>query len=126
MIGAAAAAWLLLTGRTIGISGILYGIVRPVRGETGWKLSFLGGLLAGGLILRMWWPERLPHFEASNFAILGFAGLLVGFGTRLGDGCTSGHGVCGIGRLSLRSAIGTAVFIAVGAASVFLTHHGWR
>lgn len=110
----------------MGISGILYGIVRPERGETSWKASFLAGLLVGGAMLRLWWPERLPHFQGSNFWLLGIAGLLVGLGTRLGDGCTSGHGVCGIGRFSLRSAIGTAVFIAVGATTVYLMRHGVR
>lgn len=123
MIGLAAAAWLLLTGKTAGVSGMLYGLVRPEHGETSWKASFIGGLVIGGLLIRYWWPERIPRFEGANLWLLALAGLLVGFGTRLGDGCTSGHGVCGIGRLSWRSIVGTATFIALGAATVYVTRH---
>lgn len=123
MIGVAAASWLALTGKTAGVSGMLFGMVRPERAERGWQASFLIGLLVGGVILGLVWPERLPQLGAENLPLMIGAGLLVGFGTRLGGGCTSGHGVCGIGRLSVRSIAGTCTFMVVGAATVYVARH---
>ena len=113
LIGTAAAALLLLTGKTAGVSGILEGAVLREKGEAGWKLAFLAGLLAGGVLLALLRPSsftQLPH-PSLGWAVGG--GLLVGFGTRLGGGCTSGHGICGIGRLSKRSLVATIVFMGV-------------
>lgn len=114
LIGTSAAALLLATGKTAGVSGILEGIVLREKGEAGWKLSFLLGLFAGGVLLALFRPSSftsLPH-PSLPWAIAG--GLLVGFGTRLSGGCTSGHGVCGVGRLSIRSIVAMAVFTGVG------------
>ena len=120
LIGLAAAALLALTGKTAGVSGILDGLLRGEQGEFGWKLAFVAGLLAGGAGMLWLRPESFPAspVESLGFAVAG--GLLVGFGTRLGGGCTSGHGVCGLGRLSRRSLVGTILFMAVGMLVVAL------
>lgn len=114
LIGLAAAALLLTTGKTAGVSGILEGIVLRERNEAGWKLAFVLGLLAGGVALALFRPASftaLPH-PALPWAVAG--GLLVGFGTRLSGGCTSGHGICGVGSLSKRSIVAMMVFTGVG------------
>ncbi len=118
MIGVAAAALLVLTGKTAGISGILDGLVRREKSEMGWKAAFVLGLLVGGVGLVLFLPEHLPNQGLRSWPMMAVAGLLVGFGTRLGGGCTSGQGVCGIGRFSTRSIVGTVTFIAVGAITV--------
>ncbi|MCG3183708.1 MAG: hypothetical protein ICCCNLDF_01816 [Planctomycetes bacterium] len=118
MIGAASASLLALTAKTAGISGILEGILTREKGELGWKAAFVLGLLAGGVGLAFLLPENLAREALRPLPMMIVAGLLVGFGTRLGGGCTSGHGVCGIGRLSLRSILGTVTFIAAGALTV--------
>lgn len=123
LIGLAAASWLVLTGKTAGVSGMLYGMVKPEKSESGWQASFLLGLLIGGIGLSLFWPERLPDLGGANLWVFGVAGLLVGFGTRLGGGCTSGHGVCGIGRFSMRSIVGTCVFMATGVGAVYVFKH---
>jgi uncharacterized membrane protein YedE/YeeE len=123
LIGLSASAMLLLEGKIAGISGICAGVLNPARGETGWKASFIAGLLAGGLLLRIFLPRAFDFGIIRPYGTLIIAGLLVGFGTRLGNGCTSGHGVCGIGRLSPRSMAATATFIASGAATVYLVDH---
>ncbi|HWI16238.1 MAG TPA: YeeE/YedE thiosulfate transporter family protein [Vicinamibacterales bacterium] len=113
LIGAAAAALLLATGKTAGVSGVIEGVLLRERGEAGWKLTFLLGLLAGGVLLSLFRPSSfttLPH-PSIGWAIGG--GLLVGFGTRLSGGCTSGHGICGLGRLSKRSFVAVLVFMGV-------------
>jgi len=118
MIGAASASLLALTAKTAGISGILEGILTREKGELGWKTAFVLGLLAGGVGLAFLLPENLAREALRPLPLMIVAGLLVGFGTRLGGGCTSGHGVCGIGRFSLRSILGTVTFIAAGALTV--------
>ena len=120
LIGASASAMLLLEGKIAGISGIFAGLLRPVRNETAWKASFVAGLLAGGFLLRIVLPGAYDFGIVRSYGVLTLAGLLVGFGTRLGNGCTSGHGVCGISRLSLRSMVATATFVAAGAATVYV------
>ena len=120
LIGTAAAALLLLTGKTAGVSGILDGVLRREKGEWAWKAAFLLGLVAGGVILRFTMPETLAVGAPRALPLVAIGGLLVGFGARLGGGCTSGHGVCGIGRLSLRGLAGTVVFMVTGALTVFL------
>ena len=123
MIGLSASAMLLLEGKIAGISGIFAGVLNPARGELLWKSSFVAGLLAGGAVLRMFLPGAFNLGMVRPYVVLAAAGLLVGFGTRLGSGCTSGHGVCGISRLSIRSIVATATFVTGGAIVVYLCNH---
>lgn len=122
LIGLAAALLLLGSGRIAGISGVLGGLLRPNRGDVAWRLAFVLGLLAAPLAygLRAAWP--VPRIDAGTGALLA-AGLLVGLGTRYGAGCTSGHGVCGLARLSPRSLAATLAFMAAGFATVYLVRH---
>lgn len=120
MIGLSAAGLLVLTGKTAGISGIIEGILRREKGELGWKLAFALGLVIGGVVLVIAMPSALPASAPRALPWVIAAGLLVGFGTRLGGGCTSGHGVCGIGRASGRGFVGTCVFMAVAALTVLV------
>lgn len=124
MIGVSAWLLLALNGRIAGISGILGGLLVPSgRAEAAWRSLFLGGLVAGVLVHR-WLIDPAAAIQITgNWPILIAGGLLVGFGTRLGGGCTSGHGVCGIGRLSLRSVTATVVFMVAAAATVFAVRH---
>ena len=121
LIGLAAAVLLLLDGRIAGISGILGGIPEP--GGRSWRLAFLVGLIAAPALYRMVGGSLAITVEAPP-VLLVLGGLLVGFGSRLGSGCTSGHGVCGLARLSPRSLVATAIFMAAAVATVFVTRHG--
>jgi len=122
MIGAAAAMLILYNGRIAGISGVLGGLLNAARGERGWRLAFLAGLVAAQLPLLL--GDALPAATiAATPPVLIVAGLLVGLGTRYGAGCTSGHGVCGLARLSPRSLAATATFMLAGFLTVYLTHH---
>ena len=123
LIGLAAALLWLGLGRIAGISGIVGGILPIRRKEAAWRAAFLAGLLAAPLLLGLAAGYSAPAPVLESVDLLAVAGLLVGFGTRLGSGCTSGHGVCGIARLSPRSLISTAVFMATAAATVFLVRH---
>jgi uncharacterized protein len=123
LIGASASAMLLLNGKIAGISGIFAGVLRPVKGDTLWKICFLAGLIGGGGLLRIFDPHAFDFGIVRSPGVLALAGLLVGFGTRLGNGCTSGHGVCGVSRLSARSIVATATFITSGAIVVYLVNH---
>lgn len=120
LIGIAAGAFLILNGRIAGISGVLGGLLTPRRGDAGWRAAFIAGLVAGGVGLALLYPGAFPDSIGSSTAKLVAAGLFVGFGTRLGGGCTSGHGVCGMARLSPRSLVATATFITTGAITVVL------
>jgi uncharacterized membrane protein YedE/YeeE len=120
LIGLSASAMLLIEGKIAGISGIFAGVLQPIRGEVLWRATFLAGLLAGGLLLRRFLPSAFDFGIIRPFPVLVVAGFLVGFGTRLGNGCTSGHGVCGVSRLAPRSMVATATFIAAGAVTVYL------
>ena len=123
LIGLAAAALLLLLGRIAGISGIVGGLLQPSKGDTGWRLAFVLGLLAAPTVYTLFQP--LPEIEVStDLPVLLAAGLLVGVGTRYGSGCTSGHGVCGLSRLSPRSLAATLAFMAAGFATVYMVRHG--
>lgn len=123
LIGGASTALMLLNGRIAGISGILGGLLAPQGGEVGWRAAFLVGLLlAAPLYLAFGGALPAVRIDAS-LGVFVIAGLLVGFGTRLGSGCTSGHGVCGIGRLSPRSIAATLVFMATAILTVFVTRH---
>ena len=123
MIGLSASAMLLLEGKIAGISGIFAGVLNPAKGEMLWKSSFVAGLLAGGVVLRMFFPGAFNFGIVRPYGVLAAAGLLVGFGTRLGNGCTSGHGVCGVSRLSPRSIVATATFVTSGAVIVYFGNH---
>lgn len=123
LIGLSASAMLLLDGKIAGISGILAGILKPVAGDTLWRICFLAGLLTGGMALRVFLLTAFDFGIIRPLPILIIAGLLVGFGTRLGSGCTSGHGVCGVSRLSPRSLVATTTFVFTGALTVYLLNH---
>lgn len=123
LIGLAAVLLMLFHGRIAGISGILGGLVPPRAGDMGWRLAFLAGLI-GGAALMAWAGGMVPTVPPRSLAVVAIAGLLVGVGTQLGGGCTSGHGVCGLARLSPRSLAATAIFMAAGAAVVFLVRSG--
>ncbi len=123
LIGLAAALLMLTTGRLAGISGIFGGCLDPGTSDKGWRIAFIGGLILAPLtasLARV--PVPLPEMPASWIVIVA-AGLLVGFGTRLGSGCTSGHGVCGIARLSPRSIAATCIFMGAAILVVALTRH---
>ena len=123
LIGAAAALLLWLNGRISGISGIVGGLLAPRISETGWRVAFVVGLLLGGFGYMAATGGALPVRMTASLPVLVAAGLLVGFGTRLGSGCTSGHGLCGIARLSKRSIVASAVFFAVAMLTVFIVRH---
>ena len=123
LIGLSAAAMLLFNGRIVGISGIIGGLLRPTHGETLWRAVFVVGLITGGFIMAQLTPRSFDIGVSRSAGALLCAGLLVGFGTRLGNGCTSGHGVCGISRGSVRSLVATAVFMATGGAVVYFVNH---
>lgn len=122
MIGAAAALYLLLNGRIAGISGMLGRLIDPAATDRASPLAFLVGLIAAPWLWRLVAPLPPVTVSASN-AMLIVAGLLVGFGTRYGSGCTSGHGVCGLSRGSARSWVATVTFMAFGLLTVFLLRH---
>lgn len=122
LIGVAAAMLLLLNGRIAGISGILGGLLRPGKGDTGWRVAFILGLLAAPLLYQLAAPLPEVRVEADTASLV-LAGILVGIGTRYGSGCTSGHGVCGLSRFSLRSLVATAAFMAAGFVTVFVVRH---
>jgi uncharacterized membrane protein YedE/YeeE len=122
MLGLAAALFVLLNGRVLGISGILGGLVKPQAGDVGWRIAFIAGLIAAPVLWRLFAPLPVARVEAS-LPVLVIAGLLVGWGTRYGSGCTSGHGVCGLARLSPRSLAATLAFMAAGFATVYIARH---
>ena len=124
LLGVASAAFILINGRILGISGILGGLLVPRRGDVSWRVFFLAGMLLAPAILALGWPQRIvvPRIDADNFTII-VAGVLVGLGTRYGSGCTSGHGVCGLSRLSPRSLVATLAFMASGFATVYIVRH---
>jgi uncharacterized membrane protein YedE/YeeE len=121
LIGLASAILLLATGRLAGISGMLEGVLRPQRAGAGLALAFLIGLPIGAIAI---WPKMLTPVEISGTGpLLIAAGMLVGFGTRIANGCTSGHGVCGLPRFSVRSIAATGIFMATAMLTVFVTRH---
>ena len=120
LIGLAAASLLLFHGKIAGISGIVGGITNPEKSDRAWRVAFVVGLLLGGLALGIVYPVALPSTFDGSLVYLAVAGLFVGVGTRMANGCTSGHGVCGIGRFSPRSVIATLTFMATGAATVYV------
>ena len=122
LIGAAAAILLLFNGRIAGVSGILGGLLRPMAGDIGWRMAFVLGLVGAPLVYGFATPLPFVHVDADTTTLI-VAGLLVGVGTRYGSGCTSGHGVCGLSRLSPRSMAATAAFMIAGFVTVFIARH---
>jgi uncharacterized membrane protein YedE/YeeE len=122
LIGVAVALFFVLNGRIAGISGIVGGLLRPAAGDVSWRVAFLAGLVAAPLVYGAFAALPVPRIDA-GYAVLVAAGMLVGVGTRYGGGCTSGHGVCGVSRLSPRSIVATLAFMAVGVATVFVVRH---
>ena len=120
LIGLAVSLMMFFNGRVTGISGIIGGILKPQKNDLNWRLFFVGGLVFGGIFLQILIPKVFIQVSSAFWFDYIIAGLLVGFGTLLGNGCTSGHGVCGISRLSIRSIVATVVFISFGIISVFL------
>ncbi len=118
IIGIAVSIMLLFNGRVTGISGIIGGLFNKETLDKHWRIQFLIGLFLGGFVLRFMYPEAFTFISSANKIDFIFAGFLVGFGTLLGNGCTSGHGVCGISRLSIRSIASTLIFIIFGIVSV--------
>lgn len=123
IIGIASAIMLLYVGRIAGISGIFGGLLNAKKGDTAWRGMFISGLLAGGLILLAVYPDSLRIQVDRSLGAVIVAGLLVGIGSRLGSGCTSGHGVCGVGRVAPRSLVSVGVFMATGAATAIIVNH---
>ena len=122
LIGISAAMLVLLNGRVAGVSGIVGSLLRPTAGDVAWRVAFIVGLLSATLLATI--VGRPPTITVSaGYPLLIVAGLLVGFGTRLAGGCTSGHGVCGISRFSMRSVVATLVFMVAGFVAVYLLRH---
>jgi len=122
IIGFAAAMFALVNGRIAGISGILGGLLRPTLSDAGWRVAFIAGLIVAPVLYAAF-VQLPPIVIEARYPVLVIAGVLVGIGTRYGAGCTSGHGVCGLSRLSPRSLVATLVFMAAGFATVFIVRH---
>ena len=122
LLGLASAIFILVNGRILGISGIIGGLLGPTSGDVGWRLAFVLGMLVAPLLHLLLAGPVVVRIDAS-WATLVIAGLLVGVGTRFGSGCTSGHGVCGLSRLSPRSLVATLAFMGAGFVTVYLMRH---
>lgn len=122
MIGLSATLFMVMNGRIAGISGIVAGALTPARGDWAWRLAFIGGLFGAPLVIWLFTAQRPEVIFTHPLWLTALGGLLVGFGARLGGGCTSGHGVCGMARLSKRSIAATSVFMATAIATVFVLH----
>ena len=123
LIGLASALLMHAAGRLAGVSGILGGLLTSA-GDRAWRLAFIAGLVAAALIGPLLGTSGPARLSSSNLVLYAVAGLLVGFGTRMGNGCTSGHGVCGFARISARSMVATLVFMAVAIVTVAIVRHG--
>jgi uncharacterized membrane protein YedE/YeeE len=124
LIGLASALLMLLTGRLAGVSGIAGGLLSP-GSDKAWRIAFIAGLIAAALIVPLFGGPSAARPAAPSLVLFAVAGLLVGFGTRMGNGCTSGHGVCGFARLSSRSIVATVTFMVVAVATVAIVRHGF-
>lgn len=122
LIGLASAMFLLFNGRIAGISGIVGGLLRPVKNDIGWRIAFIVGLIIAPFAYGLVVPLPEVQVDAQSTTLIA-AGLLVGIGTRYGSGCTSGHGVCGLSRRSPRSLVATLAFMFAGFATVFIVRH---
>ena len=125
LIGLAAAGLMLLTGRVAGVSGIFGGLLALRPADRGWRIAFVAGLIAAPLLATLVGRPLPAPAMASNLALVALGGLLVGFGSRMGNGCTSGHGVCGFARLSARSIAATAIFMTTAVITVAIMRHGF-
>jgi hypothetical protein len=125
LIGLAAAVLMMLTGRLAGVSGILGGVLQARPADQGWRIAFIAGLIAAPLVAAVAGAPLPRPAMTSSLALVAIAGLLVGFGTRMGNGCTSGHGVCGVARLSTRSMAATAIFMITAIVVVAIVRHGF-
>ncbi len=123
VIGLSAAVLMLARGRIAGISGIIEGVLRPKSGEVAWRAIFLAGIICGGFLFSLFLPERFVVEINRTTPMIALAGLLVGVGTHIGCGCTSGHGICGISRFSMRSLVAVPTFMVTGAIVVWLIDH---
>jgi uncharacterized membrane protein YedE/YeeE len=124
LIGLAASLMMLLNGRIAGVSGILAGLLSPASSDKAWRLAFIVGLIVAPLLAGVLGRPLAEAAMPASWLVIVVAGLLVGFGARMGGGCTSGHGVCGISRLSTRSIVATVVFMATAALTVAVVRHG--
>jgi uncharacterized membrane protein YedE/YeeE len=124
LIGLASALLMLSAGRLAGVSGILGGLL-TTNSDRAWRLAFIAGLIAAALIGPLFGTSGPARLSSSNLMLFAVAGLLVGFGTRMGNGCTSGHGVCGFARVSARSIVATLVFMATAIVTVAIVRHGF-
>jgi hypothetical protein len=123
LLGISATLLLLMNGKIAGISGVLTGLLTPKSKDYSWRLLFFVGMISGGMLGATAFGAHIPTEFAASTGMVALAGLLVGIGTKLGNGCTSGHGICGIGRLSVRSIVATCVFMLVAALTVFVRLH---
>jgi uncharacterized membrane protein YedE/YeeE len=123
LLGVSATILLLINGKIAGISGILAGLLSQKPKDFSWRLIFVSGMIGGGLIASMYFGAEIPMSYSSSTLVLMVAGLLVGIGTKLGNGCTSGHGICGMGRFSKRSIVATMVFMLAAALTVYFRLH---
>ncbi len=120
LIGLAATVHLLFSGRVAGVSGIFFGLLKPKLGDVLWRFKFIAGLVLAGVIAHFFLDAPFANTAGRSLLITAIAGFIVGFGTKLGSGCTSGHGVCGLSRMSPRSMVATLTFMALGIATVTL------
>jgi hypothetical protein len=124
LIGLASAMLMLSAGRLAGVSGIFGGLL-TASADRAWRIAFVAGLIAAALIAPLFGAPSPAHLASSNLVLFAIAGLLVGFGSRMGNGCTSGHGVCGFARVSTRSIVATTVFMGVAVLTVAIVRHGF-
>jgi uncharacterized protein len=124
LIGLAAAGLMLLTGRVAGVAGILGGLLTLRPADQGWRIAFIAGLIAAPLLAALAGAPLPAPAMTSSLALVATGGVLVGFGSRMGNGCTSGHGVCGLARLSARSVAATVIFVATAVITVAIARHG--
>jgi uncharacterized protein len=124
LIGLSAAMLMMLSGRLAGVSGILGGALTS-SADRAWRVAFILGLIVAAIIAPLLGAPQPARLASSNLVLFAAAGLLVGFGSRMGNGCTSGHGVCGLARLSMRSIVATLVFMGVAVITVALVRHGF-
>ncbi len=124
LIGLSAAFFLLAAGRITGISGIMEGFLKPDEHGAGWRIAYLAAIPAGALLVSLFQPTMVPKVEiGEHWTLLAAGGLIAGFGARISNGCTSGHGICGVARLSKRSIAATVTFFAAAAATVYVYRH---
>ena len=123
LVGLSASLFLLLNGRVAGISGIVGGLLEPSERDSGWRVAFVLGLVVPGIVAAAAFPGAFDAAPLRSMGATAAAGLLVGFGSRMGSGCTSGHGICGLSRFSVRSLVAVMTFMATAGVTVFLSNH---